>query len=49
MGRVFLIVVLGGLVILAAAMLGLAEFPPHPRTQTVQTVVPNDRFQTHSP
>ncbi len=47
MGRVFLIVFLGGLLILAVAMLVLGEFPPHPHPQPVQTVLPNDRFQSH--
>lgn len=44
MGRVFLIVFLGGLLIVAVLVLALGEFPPHPHPQTVQTVLPNDRF-----
>lgn len=49
MGRVFLIVLLGGLIILGVALLALGAFPPHPHVQPVQTVLPNDRFQPKTP
>lgn len=45
MRRVFLIVVLVGLVALAVGVLALGAFPPPPRQQPVQHVIPNDKFQ----
>jgi hypothetical protein len=47
MRRNFLLVVLIGLVVLAVGFLVLGAFPPEPRTQPVQRVLPNDRFQPH--
>jgi hypothetical protein len=44
MRRVFLIVVLVGLVLLGAGALLLGAFPPEPKVQPVQKVIPNDRF-----
>jgi hypothetical protein len=42
--RIFLFVVLAGLVALAGAVVVLGIFPPSPRPQAVEKVVPNDRF-----
>ena len=47
MSRIFLFVVLAGLVALAGGVLMLGEFPPAPHTQTVEKVVPNDKFSAH--
>jgi hypothetical protein len=44
MRRLFLIVVLLGLVVLAVLMLVLGAFPPEPRQQEIQKVLPNERF-----
>ena len=46
MRRVFLLVVAAGLVLVVLAGLALGLFPPGPRTEQVQRVLPNDRFQT---
>jgi hypothetical protein len=45
MGRLFLIVVLLGLVAGAAGLVVLGAFPPEPHVQQIQKVLPNDRFQ----
>jgi hypothetical protein len=45
MTRLFLFVVLLGLVIGAVALAVLGAFPPEPHPQTIQKVLPNDRFQ----
>jgi hypothetical protein len=45
--RVFFFVVLAGLVALAGGVLMLGVFPPAPHPQTVEKVVPNDKFSTH--
>lgn len=42
----FLVVLV--LVLLAGGFLGLGAFPPKPRVETVQKVLPNDRFQPRS-
>jgi hypothetical protein len=42
--RIFLFVVLAGLVALAGGVLVLGIFPPSPHPQAVEKVVPNDRF-----
>jgi hypothetical protein len=45
MGRILLLLVV---VLLVAGMIGvvvLGAFPPDPRTQQIQKVLPNDRFQ----
>ena len=47
MRRVFLLVVAAGLVLIVLVGLILGLFPPGPRTEQVQRVLPNDRFQTH--
>jgi hypothetical protein len=45
--RIFLAVVVAGLLLLAVGVLMLGVFPPTPHTQSVEKVVPNDKFQTH--
>lgn len=45
MGRLFLVVVFAMLLLAAVGMLVLGAFPPSPRTEQVQRVLPNDRFQ----
>lgn len=45
MGRLFLLVILLGLVIGAVGLVVLGAFPPEPSIQQVQKVLPNDRFQ----
>lgn len=45
MRRVFLLVVLIGLIVVVAGGLAMGLFPPGPRTEQVQRVLPNDRFQ----
>jgi hypothetical protein len=45
--RIFLFVVLAGLVALAGGVLMLGVFPPTPHPQAVEKVVPNDKFTTH--
>ena len=45
MSRVMLIVIVGLLVVIVGAGLILGAFPPGPRTEQVQRVLPNDRFQ----
>ena len=44
MSRVLLIVIVAVLVVLLGGLL-LGAFPPGPRTEQVQHVLPNDRFQ----
>jgi len=44
MSRVVLIVIVAVLVVLLGGLL-LGAFPPGPRTEQVQHVLPNDRFQ----
>ncbi len=48
MHRMFLIVVLLGLVALGVGFLVLGAFPPEPHPQQIQKVLPNDRFQPKS-
>ena len=47
MRRVFLLVVAAGLVLIVIVALVMGLFPPGPRTEQIQRVLPNDRFQTH--
>jgi hypothetical protein len=47
MRRVALLVVLLGLVVIGVGILALGAFPPDPRTQTIQKVLPNDRFKSN--
>ncbi len=42
--RIFLFVVLAGLVVLGAAMVMLGAYPPNPTTHAVEKVLPNDKF-----
>ena len=44
MSRVTLIVICGVLLLVVTGVLMLGAFPPHPRTEQVQHVLPNDRF-----
>jgi fumarate reductase subunit D len=45
MSRVTLIVIAAVLVLILGVALMLGVFPPGPRTEQVQHVLPNDRFQ----
>jgi len=45
MARLFLFVVLLGLVLAAMGLVVLGAFPPQPHTQQIQKLLPNDRFQ----
>ncbi len=45
MARLFLMVVLLGLVVLAVGGVMLGAFPPEPHTQQIHKILPNDRFQ----
>lgn len=45
MHRMFLIVVLLGLVVIGIGILVLGAFPPEPQPQQIQKVLPNERFQ----
>ena len=47
MRRLFLLVLLLGFVVVAVGMVMLGTFPPNPHVQTIQKVLPNDRF-THA-
>ena len=45
MRRIFLLVVVLGLVLLGIGVLALGAFPPDLHPQPVQKTLPNDRFQ----
>jgi hypothetical protein len=45
MRRLFLLVVLLGLVTVAVVVAMLGAFPPEPHPQQIQKVLPNERFQ----
>jgi hypothetical protein len=45
MGRLFLMVILLGLVVASVGLVMLGAFPPEPHLQQIQKVLPNDRFQ----
>ena len=45
MRRLILLVLLAVLLLTGAGVLLLGAFPPGPRTEQVQRVLPNDRFQ----
>jgi hypothetical protein len=47
MVRAFLIIFAAGLIVLALAFAFLGAFPPSPHVQTIEKVLPNDRFQGH--
>ena len=45
MGRLFIVILGVVAVVLVAGMIVIGAFPPGPRTEQVQRVLPNDRFQ----
>jgi hypothetical protein len=45
MNRIFLLIVLAGLVLIGAGALLLGAFPPAPHVQPVEKVLPNDQFK----
>lgn len=45
MSRIILVVFVLVLIVLACGVLVLGMFPPGPRTEQVQHVLPNDKFQ----
>jgi hypothetical protein len=45
MSRVLLIAIAAVLLLAVVGVLMLGAFPPQPRTEQVQHVLPNDRFQ----
>ncbi|HET6235461.1 MAG TPA: hypothetical protein VFE41_10940 [Acetobacteraceae bacterium] len=47
MVRTFLIILAAGLIALAAGFLYLGAFPPGAHVQTIEKVLPNDKFQSH--
>jgi hypothetical protein len=47
MRTVFILVVLGGAVLITAGILALGAFPPDPHPKQIQKVLPNDRFAPH--
>lgn len=47
MNRIVLMVFMLAFVVLMAGMLVLGAFPPHPRLEQVQHVLPNDKFPAH--
>jgi hypothetical protein len=44
--RLIVVVVLLVMVVALGGVLVLGAFPPSPRTEQIQRVLPNDRFQT---
>lgn len=36
-----------GLIAIAMGIAYLGEFPPTPRVETIEKVLPNDKFQSH--
>ena len=47
MTRIFLIVLVVGLVLVGVAVVVLGTFPPNPSQHPIEKVLPNDKFQTH--
>ncbi len=45
MRRISLFIVLLGLVLLGIGFLALGAFPPQPHPESIQKVLPNDRFR----
>ncbi len=45
--RIFLIVLVAGLIAIGAGVVYLGAFPPAPHVQTIEKVLPNDKFQSH--
>jgi hypothetical protein len=47
MTRIFLIVVVVGLVLLGGVVVYLGAFPPNPTSHPVEKVLPNEKFQSN--
>jgi hypothetical protein len=47
MTRIFLIVLVVGLLLLGVVMVVLGTFPPNPSQHPIEKVLPNDKFQPH--
>jgi hypothetical protein len=47
MARAFIMIVAAGLIAIAMGLAYLGEFPPTPHVDTVEKVLPNDKFQSH--
>ncbi len=45
--RIFLFVVVAGLVLMTIGVVMLGTFPPTPHPHAVEKVVPNDKFSAH--
>lgn len=45
--RAFLMILAAGLIALSAGIVYLGAFPPAPHVQTIERVLPNDKFQSH--
>jgi hypothetical protein len=45
--RAFLMILAAGLIALAVGIVYLGAFPPGPHVQTIEKVLPNDKFQGH--
>jgi hypothetical protein len=45
--RAFLIIFAAGLIALAVGVAYLGAFPPTPHVQTIEKVLPIDKFQSH--
>ncbi len=45
--RAFMIIFAAGLIALAAGVAYLGAFPPTPHVQTIEKVLPIDKFQSH--
>jgi hypothetical protein len=45
--RAFLMILAAGLIALMAGIVFLGAFPPTPHVQTIEKVLPNDKFQSH--
>jgi hypothetical protein len=47
MTRIFLIVLVIGLVVVGVGVVLLGSFPPNPSQHPIEKVLPNDKFQNH--
>jgi hypothetical protein len=45
MTRIFIVVVVLGLLAMGAGIIALGAFPPEPHPQQIQKTLPNDRFK----
>jgi len=45
--RAFLMILAAGLIALAVGIVYLGAFPPSPHVQTIEKLLPNDKFQSH--